>query len=618
MTVTGPDPEFEHLLDHLRRTRGFDFTGYKRVSLVRLVRRRMLAADVATFSDYLDRLQTDPEEFSRLFDTMLINVTSFFRDPAAWAELRTVQLPAMLDRLGPDAPIRVWVPGCATGEEAYSHAIALCELLGPDAFRRRAKIYATDVDETALAVARTGRYPRAAFDAVDPDLVARYFEETPDGLAFRPDLRQTLIFGRHDVIQDAPISRITLLSCRNVIMYFDAETQARVLHRFAFALTDPGLLFLGKAEMLLTHGGLFAPVDLRHRMFHRVGTPLRPVTVGASVDVSFLPDQLTERLGRAAFMDGPEAQVVLDGEGRLALVNQAGLMTLGLAGADIGRPFRDLELSYRPVELRAGIAQAVESGLPVELTNVAWTRDGSESFFDLRITALPVHADEPPGAQVTFRDVSRYRLLQQELETAHRNLEMAYEELQSTNEELETTNEELQSTIEELETTNEELQSTNEELETMNAELQSTNDELQVLNDQLRDRTGEVGQANAFMESILRGLRGGVVVLDRDLVVRVWNARAEKMWGLRAHEAIGEHLLNLDIGLPVATLRGLLRTTMSGDQDAVEAQVPATNRLGRNVVCSISATPVRGAGGEVDGAFVLMEELAVPESSTAS
>jgi two-component system CheB/CheR fusion protein len=209
---------------------------------------------------------------------------------------------------------------------------------------------------------------------------------------------------------------------------------------------------------------------------------------------------------------------------------------------------------------------------------------------------------------VTFIDVSLPRRLHEQLEHTNRDLETAYEELQSTNEELETTNEELQSTIEELETTNEELQSTNEELETMNAELQSTNEELQTINDELRMRTGELDEANDFLESLLISQRGGLVVIDPDLRISVWNDRSAELWGLRTDEAPGQHFLNIDIGLPVEELRQPIRAILTGDADRGTIELDATNRRGREFRCRVSLTPLINRARQIRGVILLMEE----------
>lgn len=242
------DEAFEALLRYMRDSRGFDFTGYKRTSLMRRVRHRMDHAGYDTFEQYLDVLQASSDEFSALFNTILINVTAFFRDPDAWEYIRTDVIPQMLAERGPDDPIRVWSAGCASGQEAYTLAILLTEALGPDAFRQRVKIYATDIDEEALTEARAASYDERAVESVPPDLLARYFEQLNGRYVFHKDLRRAVIFGRNDLVKDAPISRVDLLVCRNSLMYLNAETQRNVLGRLHFALAAQGTLFLGHAE----------------------------------------------------------------------------------------------------------------------------------------------------------------------------------------------------------------------------------------------------------------------------------------------------------------------------------------------------------------------------------
>jgi two-component system CheB/CheR fusion protein len=606
----GRDPEFEALLVYLRERRGFDFTGYKRPSLVRRVRRRMAEVGIEGVSDYQDHLEVHPDEFTPLFNTILINVTSFFRDRPSWDHLRDVLLPELLTRCGPT--IRVWSAGCASGQEAYSVAILLAEALGVDEFRRRVKIYATDVDEEALGHARQGGYNERELTGLTPEQVEQYFSAEAGRFAFRKDLRRSLIFGRNDLVQDAPISHIDLLLCRNTLMYFTAETQQRILGRLHYSLNPDGLLFLGKAEMLLSHTQLFTPVDLGRRFFHkRNGGPVRerrtPAAVfaqaqeGAGADVA--------RLRAEAFLSAPAAQIAVDVEGHLAMVNHEAERVFGLDARDIGRPFRDLEISYRPVELRASIAEAAATRRSLWLRGVERPRPGQEpSVFDVQV--VPVFREDGGllGTTVVFDEVTRYRRLQQELEFANHQLETAYEELQSANEELETTNEELQSTVEELETTNEELQSTNEELETMNEELQSMNDELHSTNEELRVSTGEVAALNRFMGGVLGSFRAGVVVVDADLRVLVWNSAAEDLWGLRQDEVQGRYLLSLDIGLPAGPLHPLLRRQIGGGGEGHDVvELDAVNRRGRPVRVRVTVTAFTQASDGPAGAVVLMD-----------
>jgi two-component system CheB/CheR fusion protein len=608
--LSQPDASFEALLLHLKENRGFDFTGYKRSSLTRRVDRRMAQVGIDSYAEYLDYLEVHTEEFTALFNTILINVTGFFRDPEAWDYLRTEILSQALAAKTPDETIRVWSAGCASGEEAYTLAMILAEALGVEDFRARVKVYATDVDEEGLTYARHATYDERQVRAVPAPLLERYFDQAGGRFAFRKDLRRSVIFGRNDLVQDAPISKIDLLVCRNALMYFNAETQSRILSRLHFALAPDGVLFLGKAEMLLSHTKLFHPIDLKRRVFRKVAAPM-PLNgrflAESPVAHARPPMGGLDLLRHAALLASPLAQVIVTADGLIALCNRKAEELFGVSGRDVGRPFSDVTLSYRPIELRHYIEQAHVERRTIRVNDIDYMCGNEALNLDVQISPLIDTDAGLLGVVLSFHDVTESRRLREELQHANRQLETAYEELQSTNEELETTNEELQSTVEELETTNEELQSTNEELETMNEELQSTNDELQAINDELRDRTGELDQANRFLETILTGLRAGVTVLDADMRVLVWNRRAEDLWGLRQEETIGQHFLNLDIGLPTGQLRPLIRRTMAGEAGPHELVLPAVNRRGRTILVRVAGSALSGADGSAAGAILLME-----------
>jgi two-component system CheB/CheR fusion protein len=607
--------DLEVLLDYLRRSRGFDFTGYKRASLSRRIDKRMQVVGVDSYLSYLDHLEVDPDEFTQLFNTILINVTGFFRDPPAWELVRGEILPQLLASKPASEPIRIWSAGCASGEEAYSLAMITADLMGLEAVRERVKIYATDVDEEALNQARQARYTARQVEGVPPELLPRYFEGNGQGYVFSKDLRRSVIFGRHDLFQDAPISRIDLLVCRNTLMYLNSETQSHVLARFSFALREGGYLLLGKAEMLLAHANLFTSVDLKRRVFRKVpGATLRDRLL-ALADTSerqlagIAPRE--ERIHSAALDASAEAQVVVDAGGSLAVANRRARTLFNLGDDDVGRPFQDLEISYLPLELRSKIQQVYVERRPSPMYEAELpTKAGDIVHLEVQVIPLIDEQQLLLGAAVSFADVTRSRRYKEELEHANQGLEDAYAELQSTNEELETTNEELQSTVEELETTNEELQSTNEELETMNEEMQSTNDELGI-------RTTELNQLNAFLESIWAGLGGAVAVLDPDLRVLVWNHGSENLWGVRQEEVQGQHFLNLDIGLPVDQIRPALRRAMNGpDNGSEQTVVQATNRRGRAIRCRVTCSPLVGDDKSVHGVIVIVVEE--PEEEPAA
>ena len=608
--MTEPDDGFEPLLHHIREARGFDFTAYKRPSLRRRVMRRLETLGIEDFDTYQDHLEVDSDEFQRLFDSVLINVTTFFREPASWDFLARRIVPDILERKGDEEPIRVWSAGCASGEEAYTLAMVFCEAIGEEAFRRRVKIYATDLDEEALGEARRGAYTPKQVEDVPHDLLGRYFEDQATRYSFRPELRRMIIFGRHDVTNDAPISRLDLLVCRNTTMYFVAETQRRVAERFHYALRDgAGYLFLGRAETLSGRGELFRQIDPGHRIYARDdGGGPRPRDPDAVVGE---PDGTPSEAMRHRGLDAaPVAQVLVDPDGVLAFANAEARAAFALRSEDLGRPFRDVDLSFRPVELRSRIEQSLSERGEVRVRGIQRPLpDGGVQYLDVTVTPLIRDGDAPLGTSITFVDVSEIARLTEQADRADQRLQSANDALHSTNEELETANEELQSTNEELETTNEELQSTNEELETLNEELQSTNEELGAMNQELQRRTVELDRLNIFMGSILRSVSLGVVVVDADLDVEVWNERAEDLWGLRSDEVRGRPLLGLDIGLPVAMLAAPVRDVLNGS-DAEQIVVRAHNRRGREIDCRVFVTSLERNDHGHDGAVLLMEELA--------
>jgi len=605
------DRDLEVLLDYLRRSRGFDFTGYKRTSLSRRIERRIQDVGADGYLGYLDHLEVDPDEFTQLFNTILLNVTSFFRDPPAWDYLRAEVLPRLVAQKDDDEPFRIWSAGCASGEEAYTLAMVAAEALGPEAVRERVKIYATDVDEDALSQARQARYTAKQVEGVPPELLERHFERNGDGYVFSKELRRSVIFGRHDLIQDAPISRIDLLVCRNTLMYLNSETQSNVLARFSFALREGGYLMLGKAEMLLTHSDLFTSLDLKRRVFRKVPGATLHERLMVLTDAGERPAGhqrgREERIRTAAMEASPEAQIVVDAGGYLTLANERARAMFKLTGDDLARPFQDLELSYRPLELRSKIQQVYVERRPSQVEEVEWpTPSGEVAHLEVQVVPLIDEHQKLLGASINFSDVTRSRRYKEELEHANQGLEDAYAELQSTNEELETTNEELQSTVEELETTNEELQSTNEELETMNMEMQATNEELQTINDELGQRTTELNQLNSFLESIWAGLDGAVAVLDPDLQVLVWNHGSEDLWGVRQEEVQGQHFLNLDIGLPIDQVRPALRAAMSDEHRSQSITIEATNRRGRAVTCRVTCSPLLDSDKTLRGVIMVV------------
>jgi two-component system CheB/CheR fusion protein len=613
MSSTTIDTDFENLITYIKRARGFDFTGYKRTSLGRRIRKRMQEVGTLESGDYLDLLEATPDEFAALFNTILINVTRFFRDAPIWDYLREDVIPQLLERIDKDAPLRVWSAGCASGEEPYTLAMVLAEALGEAEYLERVKIFATDVDEAELDEARHAVYDERRVASVPEPLRKRFFEPLEDGRhVFRKELRRSVIFGRNDLTRDAPISRLDMLVCRNTLMYFNSETQQEILRRLHLALRDDGVLILGKSETLLSFTDTFEAIDLSKRVFRKVpGTQLRPtITVPAPLPALAEADgSHTLPYLRSGFTASPVAQLVVDVHGIVVLANERARRLFGVSTSDIGRPLQDLQLSYRPIELRSLIERANTEGEPVRVKDVVWSgNDGVNRQLEVEVAPLADAGHSPVGTSISFLDVTQYRLIWEELQRSKRDLEAAYEELQSTVEELETTNEELQSTNEELETTNEELQSTNEELETMNEELQSSNEELETTNEELRVRTAELNYANTLMDSMVASLGVAVAVVDRELRVQLWNDRAKELWGVDFADVRGQHVLDLDIGLPVERLRAPLRKCLAnGTAQHPTQKIPARDRRGKDIVCAVRCAPLAARDGTVNGAVVMME-----------
>ena len=628
------DEELEELLRFIRDERGFDFTGYKRASIGRRVRRRARELGFESLVAYRDVLEADIDEFTTLFNSVLINLTGFFRDPAAWRYIEHEIVPEIISRHHDDEPIRLWSAGCASGEEAYTLAMVVANHLGIDETARRVKIYATDIDLEALAQARAAVYSDKSVHDVPEELRAKYFE--PDihhrGWVVTPTLRRTVVFGRLDLTRDPPISRVDLVACRNTLMYLNAETQGYVIPRLQYALRQDGYLFLGRAEMVLRGGaGMFAPVSLRHRVFAALPTP--PLAAPAPSDagrrrafeVGRLDVTIPAEGSPAPLPEEPEeslvAELLVDPVGALTGANDAARDLFGIGPDDMARPLGGLRPAFEVLELDVHVARALDERVSHRLGIVRYEMPDGD-VLDLEVWVLPIFTEHESvfGAAVTFADVGSTVQLRESFRHVHEELETAYEELQSTNEELVTSNEELQSSYEELETSNEELQSSNEELETTNEELRSSNEELETtylelkstsdavgrLNEALVDANLELRRFSSLHHQVMDHFPSAVVVLTAQLLVEEWNSAAAELWGLDEDAVVGEPFFGLDFGLPLGPIQESVRACRSPDAVASSLDVEATDPSGRPFTCRVHVLPISGHEPET-AAMLVME-----------
>jgi two-component system CheB/CheR fusion protein len=594
--------DFETLQAYVAQSRHLNLQDFAAAELEQAILERLSELGAATCSEYIDRLQVDPQEYARLLDRILLPKSVIQNDSELFDLLTTTVFPTLENR--PIENMRIWCVGCGTGEEAYSLAIALAERFGLVAVQQKVKIFATDDDDAALNIARPATYSAGSLEGLSSDLLSKYFTAGTGNFTFKNDLRRSVIFGRHELTNDAPISRMDLIICRGKLPFLNPDQQKKALARIKFALQSSAFLIVGKGEEIVDEPQLS---KLRSRIYSKVQTNLVERDESAYAHPAEQVDE-TVRLQEGSFESGRVAQLIIDATGVMVGANRKARSTFGIAVQDLGRLVQDLEISYRPLELRSLIQQAIASRHSlIQPSTPRHLHNGRVQYFDVHVHPLCDDQHEIIGVTLQFDDVTEYQNLHEELTSLNQQLQTANEELQSTHEELETTNEELQSTNEELETINEELQSSNEELETMNDELQCTNTQLETGNTQQRELTTRINRSNIFLESILASIRSGVIVVDEQFKVMIWNERSADMWGLRADEVKGQSLFSLDIGLPINDFQSQLRQFPNGQDGYLEFETDAINRRGRSIKCKLRATPMVAQSRK--GTVLLIEQV---------
>jgi two-component system CheB/CheR fusion protein len=605
------DLTLQELIDQLATERGPDLRGYKHTSLARRVRKRMSDVGMTNFRDYLALLRGTPDENLHLLNTVLINVTEFFRDSQAWQALRDEALRPILASMQPADTLRIWSAGCATGEEPYSLAILLSERLGAAMMDYNIKIYATDIDEDALNVARRGEYPVEKLRRIPPPLREKYFTGRGSLMRISRDIRRLTIFGRSNIAHDAPISHCNLVICRNVLIYFDTATQNQVLSRVHYALEPGGVLFLGKAESKLANSSVFLPLNTRWRIFQKHPTNGEAGNDSDSKVVTHLAGgiQLVQhemeslQLYQRSILETVKSGLVaLDSNDIVLNHNDTFVQIWNLKGNKlVGKRLQNTELAYRCPELMSRLESSRSTKVEVSQFQCTIKSEGEDKVLNVVLRPVMASAEDRIGTVIYTEDITDRERLQGTVE----QLEATSEELQSANEELETTNEELQSTNEELETTNEELQSTNEELATTNEELQSLNEELENMNEELEHRTQELHQLNQRYAETLKSMPWPVALVDGAEKIQLWNAAAQRLFGVGETSVVGVGIDHLPVQVDVrnALIRRYRTVLQRGKPSILRTQTLEVNHnLGD---FDVHFTPVFNNSRQVEGVLMM-------------
>lgn len=555
---------------------GHDFSGYKPKTFLRRIKRRMQIAQLHSIGAYIEWLQKDPFEVTNLFRDLLINVTNFFRDPDAFDLLEREVIPKLFEGKTANDTLRVWIPGCATGEEVYSIGILLREHMEQLSVVPRVQIFATDIDEPALAVARAGRYPEPLLKGLSPERRRRFFNGDGGTYVISSEIRGMCIFSPHSVIRDPPFSRMDMVSCRNLLIYFGTNAQNRVIPVFHYALKPGGYLFLGTSESIGQHENLFATLDKKNRLFrareHASPFMRLPALVGDSRSGALRSDGANLKKGPSgyALRQAVEAQVLERFAPPHVLVNAHGDVVYYSARtgkyleAPHGTPSQQLLTMARRglrLDLRAALREAATTRRTVVRDNLA-VEDDDQRIQPTRLIIEPFaerDGGEPlylvlfePSGPLQFhyhQDDSHDRTADLE-----REVRDTRERLQSTIEEYETALEEVKSSNEELVSVNEEAQSSNEELEASKEEMQSLNEELNTINAELTGKIEELDHANSDLRNLFESTEIATIFLDRNLVVRTFTPAASSFFNLRPTD-VGRPLTDLSSQLDYPELK---------------------------------------------------------------
>jgi two-component system CheB/CheR fusion protein len=629
--AAGQDPTLQSLITLLRVRTGRDFAHYKKATLLRRTQRRMAAAGAEDLEGYLRLLRNDTAEVELLAKDLLIHVTGFFRDPAAFETLAKTAIPELVRQHKEDQPIRIWVPACSTGEEAYSIAMLFMEEIAAAKRSMRLQVFASDVGEDVVAVARIGLYPDSIEADVSQERLARFFRREHGGYRVNRDLRDSIVFTVQDLLGDPPFSHLDLISCRNLLIYLQPEEQEKVLTLFHFALREGGYLFLGSAETVGKLSDHFEPIAETLRVFRRIGALQTrgrwlPPLIASERSRALWPRPLppATETRQPGIGDLVKAQLLETYAPAAVLVNQKyqGMYFFGAIDRYLrvapGEPSRDLPAMLRnglPSKFRIVVRQAMHDRTVATIHGGQVKRNGDTVGIIISARPLQHHgedlvlvtfAEEPERkerpAPETRAETSRAEQLEQELETTRRELEMSISDLQGSNQELTSLNEEAISM-------NEEFQSTNEELESSREELQSLNEELTTINNQLQESLERERKGSDDLRNILNSSDVATLFLDRDLNIRYFTPAAAPLFNLIA----------TDIGRPLTDLSvRFVGIDLASDARAVVENLTPIRRdvktaSGIWYLCGV--TPYRAGQNRIEGAVINLADISAIKAS---
>ncbi len=616
----------------LRSATGSDFSQYKKSTIGRRVERRMAQHGLTDIEVYARYLREHPAELKLLFRELLINVTSFFRDPDAFAALKQDILPQLLADKPDDYVLRIWTPGCSTGEEAYSIAMALREVMDESRHEFKVQIYATDLDDEAIRVARGGLYPPNVAADLTPERLRRFFVKDEAGYRIKKDIREMVVFAIQNVIKDPPFTRLDLVSCRNLMIYLEPELQNRLIPALHYALKPGGVLFLSPSESIGNHTSLFKPLNRKWKLYSAVGAPVparaattsdapwgardggndQGVVVTTAKEINFA--ELTRRTLLASWAP---ASVLVDASGTILFIHGETGKYLRPAPGQPTHNILDMAREGLQGELRAALQRAATPGNSTSEREVAVKTNGDFQAVRVSVRQLPDPGGHPGLLLLNFQDVVPAKAGAQRargrraghaepstrVDELERDLAYTREHLQATIEGQQSANEELKSTNEELQSTNEELQSTNEELETSKEELQSINEELSTVNAELQAKIEQLADMQNDMKNLLDSVSIGIVFLDEQLRIRRFTRDATRVYRLVATD-VGRALADIKSSLPGDDL-------IVAAQKVIESLVPCEHEVrADDGTCYLARVqPYRTLDNVIEGVVVTFTDI---------